>query len=289
MGEVRMRKRVVSLLLCCILLIPLYGCGAGGSSDAAEQLEALQKENDELKKKLEVSSSSSEATTAATHYGCSYFVPKSWEEDNSTEVEKYYYPDNGMLMVQLTPETYVSINSPDEQEEFFSGQADAFNDFNLISSGVISNENEVSMLRYKATCVSDGINWLMDFAVFNSEDGLFCFLMATDKDSDSDYSESFQRIVDSIKLDEPSVEQKTTSEPTETATPEPTETATPEPTPTPTPTPAPVIESYDSGMYKVGVDIPAGEYIVLNTGSRRNGYFSVTSDANGDDILFNDN
>ena len=39
----------------------------------------------------------------------------------------------------------------------------------------------------------------------------------------------------------------------------------------------------------MGVDIPAGEYIVLNTGSRRNGYFSVTSDANGDDILFNDN
>ena len=63
------------------------------SSDAAEQLEALQKENDELKKKLEVSSSLlPRPQTAATHYGCSYFVPKSWEEDNSTEVEKYYYP-----------------------------------------------------------------------------------------------------------------------------------------------------------------------------------------------------
>ena len=44
---------------------------------------------------------------------------------------------------------------------------------------------------------------------------------------------------------------------------------------------------YDPGQYKVGFDIPAGEYVLLATDG--SGYFSVTSDANGNDIVFNDN
>ena len=47
------------------------------------------------------------------------------------------------------------------------------------------------------------------------------------------------------------------------------------------------VMGYDPGQYKVGVDIPAGEYVLLATDG--SGYFSVTSDANGNDIVFNDN
>ncbi len=47
-------------------------------------------------------------------------------------------------------------------------------------------------------------------------------------------------------------------------------------------------EYYSEGQYKVGDDLPAGEYVLLNNSSR-SGYFCVSSDANGDDILFNDN
>lgn len=57
-----------------------------------------------------------------------------------------------------------------------------------------------------------------------------------------------------------------------------------EPTPTPDP---PKATSYPAGIHKVGVDIPAGEYVVLTTGS--SGYFGVCADANCNDILFNDN
>lgn len=48
------------------------------------------------------------------------------------------------------------------------------------------------------------------------------------------------------------------------------------------------LETYDEGQYKVGADIPSGEYIVISYDGIE-GYFSVTSDANGDNILFNDN
>lgn len=44
---------------------------------------------------------------------------------------------------------------------------------------------------------------------------------------------------------------------------------------------------YTSGVYKVGTDIPAGEYILFNDGF--SGYFCVSSDSNQDDIIFNDN
>lgn len=44
-------------------------------------------------------------------------------------------------------------------------------------------------------------------------------------------------------------------------------------------------EYISSGQYKVGTDIEQGEYVLLSDGG--NGFFSVNSDANGNDIIFN--
>lgn len=57
--------------------------------------------------------------------------------------------------------------------------------------------------------------------------------------------------------------------------------------PTPTSIQLEDITNYEEGQYKVGTDIPVGEYVLLATDN--SGYFSVSSDANGSDILFNDN
>lgn len=46
-------------------------------------------------------------------------------------------------------------------------------------------------------------------------------------------------------------------------------------------------ESYSSGQYKVGIDIQAGEYVVFASGG--SGYFCVSSDSNGEDIIQNAN
>ncbi len=67
-----------------------------------------------------------------------------------------------------------------------------------------------------------------------------------------------------------------------TATPEPTfeptvvPTKEPEPEPTETP-----VANYESGMYKVGSDIPAGEYIVF-ADNTLNGYMEIGKSSNGD-------
>lgn len=62
-------------------------------------------------------------------------------------------------------------------------------------------------------------------------------------------------------------------------------------TPKATPSPTPVSPNkYTSGQYKVGSDIEPGIYMALsNSGDSGDpGYFAVTSDANGHNILFND-
>ncbi len=48
------------------------------------------------------------------------------------------------------------------------------------------------------------------------------------------------------------------------------------------------ITIYKADQYKVGVDLPAGQYMLIQDGSD-SAYFSLTSDANGHDIIVNDN
>lgn len=50
----------------------------------------------------------------------------------------------------------------------------------------------------------------------------------------------------------------------------------------------PIPISYSDGMYKVGADIPAGEYIAQADFSKT-AYFCISTDANQDDIVANDN
>lgn len=76
-----------------------------------------------------------------------------------------------------------------------------------------------------------------------------------------------------------------TTEPTVTEAENPT--PTPIPTPTPEPDPFEGMTTYSSGQYKVGIDIPSDEYVIFATSD--SGYFSVTADPNGDDIVLNDN
>lgn len=44
---------------------------------------------------------------------------------------------------------------------------------------------------------------------------------------------------------------------------------------------------FESGQYKVGTDIEAGEYVFFTESGK--GYFSVSTDSNGSDIIANDN
>lgn len=76
-----------------------------------------------------------------------------------------------------------------------------------------------------------------------------------------------------------------TTEPLETKAP----TSPPETqAPTEPPEKGTVDNPYRAGMYKVGTDLPAGEYLFFSTGSSR-AYVCASTDSNQDDILENEN
>lgn len=54
-------------------------------------------------------------------------------------------------------------------------------------------------------------------------------------------------------------------------------------------TTSPVKQRYNPGTYKVGKDIPAGDYMLVANGQSVKAYFGVYKDANKNDIAFNDN
>lgn len=59
-------------------------------------------------------------------------------------------------------------------------------------------------------------------------------------------------------------------------------------TPAPTPAPAPTVKTYSDGMYKIGDDMPAKEYVLVSDSSA---YFQIAKNSTGelDSILANDN
>ena len=68
-----------------------------------------------------------------------------------------------------------------------------------------------------------------------------------------------------------------------------TEEPTSQPTQEPTPEPTPEIATYSAGTYKIGTDMPAGEYVLFVDGF--SGYFSINKNSDGDldNIIANDN
>lgn len=66
-----------------------------------------------------------------------------------------------------------------------------------------------------------------------------------------------------------------------------TQKSTPVPTTVPPPVPTPIIKTYGSGQYKVGKDLPAGEYVLITTDIA---YFEISSDSTGStsSIITND-
>lgn len=78
----------------------------------------------------------------------------------------------------------------------------------------------------------------------------------------------------------------TTTPPTTTTTQvDPVTTTAPAPAPTPV---VPTVKTYKAGMYKIGSDMPAGEYVLIGSGPMS--YFEVDKDSTGEmsSILAND-
>lgn len=217
-----------------------------------------------------------QVTNNKTINNFSFYVPEEWvEKTNSGDPElRYYYADTTNFMM---------ASSSDYSEEFVAPISEtAFDNFikGITGSTIkIIGETEKSkltnpngVLGYQTTIAVDfgGTQYNISMFVFTNNGHLNYVSFLGEPSKFKEYVTTFNKTIDSIKMLDNSENEGRASAPS--ATPQPSQT--------------PAYTTYQSGQYKVGVDLPAGEYLVVAQGT---GYFCVSSDANADDILFNDN
>jgi hypothetical protein len=213
-----------------------------------------------------------------------YKVPSKWKKKKTDDAIYYSYNSKNFIMVQLM----------DTESDY------NFEDKSIANSYIegIKSECELSNVSRKTKKLGNGatvllINGKMKVNKQNLYTQFFSFV----------YNKKFYnfaiccsskvntKILDRITRDI-SFKSKATPTPSPTVTPVPTvlPTTTPLPTSTPIPTavPTPAAKSYYNGTFKVGTDIPEGEYVIFNNSSY-SGYFCLSSDSNGENIIANEN
>lgn len=270
-----MKKKTLILLAVAGVLIISPACGAKRQTESTAAREEITltptatPTTEAVSEKEEKNDFDESQNIELTFWGYNLCVPSTWNKNDGSSLNaETYYAESGdaVAMFQL----HCSSSPTDDfdflysqKEDMMESFGDSFDTFEVMKFETIDVSDTKGLL-CSFTGSSSGLDLSGEICFFISESAsnlLSVSLIQTDN-TEYSYFSDYKKILESIK---PYFAEST-----------------------PTPEPTPGISSYDSGMYKVGVDIPAGEYIVLTT-EDRSGYFSVTSDANGDDILFNEN
>ncbi len=133
-----------------------------------------------------------------------YSIPESWTEKVSQENLKYYYPENGMLMVSYT-ELNSSITNDLTRQEFMDSFSSDWENFELIS------ETEITVASTKAyhhemNLTASGNAFEASMVTFDYNNGIISLFMATQKESGKDYSKEFENILSSINISDEVIE-----------------------------------------------------------------------------------
>lgn len=131
-----------------------------------------------------------------------YRVLESWLEETTDENFKYYYPEEGMLMVAYE-ESDEKISNDKSREEFLEGFMSNLESAELISESEISIRDQTAY-QYNLNNVwnkGEG-EFTTTLIIFDYYDGIISFIMTTLSDSDKDYSSDFENVLDSIEFPE---------------------------------------------------------------------------------------
>lgn len=187
-GGEKMIKKLISVLFATMLF--LSACG-----DADET--AQETETKETTQNEEVVDESYKEYSMNT---LKYKVPDSWDEKVGDDNLKYYYPENGMLMVGYD-EIDGTINNDESREDFMNSFVSAFDSYELISETEIAIEGEPAY-QYELNQVLDGEELKTTIILFDYFNGFISFMMGTYSESDANYNDDFETILDSIKFSE---------------------------------------------------------------------------------------
>lgn len=256
-------KKIIALLSALTIFTALSGCGSegGSSSEVVETTEVTTKNYyDELKEKEQ----------------------SEWEEfqrKNQTEAttEETTPQQNTTAMVDAISEDAKKAASTATPENL-QNSLDILRDL----SGKFYTSNEtMETVMYNAQLLYyyyEGTNMMYEQAGFYAFAAVKYVYRGVDDVDSSDTADNLAKFAAALLQCKDIVTDNNISNVEPTASP--TE-ATTEP-------PTEKITTYSAGTYKVGSDIPAGEYCIYCV-SDIGGYYSVNEDSKGDSIIGNDN
>lgn len=127
-----------------------------------------------------------------------YSIPENWTEEISDENLKYYYPEEAMLMVAYT-DLDGTLSNDELRAGFIEGYASGFESYDLISESEITVAGKTAY-QYDINNIMTDREFENSLIIFDYYDGIIAFQMSTLVDSDKDYSNEFESILNSIEF-----------------------------------------------------------------------------------------
>lgn len=143
-------------------------------------------------------SSSDEKSELYSMYGMKYSIPESWVEEAVDEDTKYYYPEAAMLMVAYT-DLEGTLSDDETREYLINGFTSEFETFNLVSESKITVDDKTAY-QYELNNVMSDQKFENSIVFFDYQDGIIALQMSTLSNSDKDYSNQFEEILNSIEF-----------------------------------------------------------------------------------------
>ena len=266
--------------VCSLVLVLCLGVGmlAGCSTEEGEKLNHENPQEQQMEEELVIADDfDPETNQKKSIKGFSYEIPESWEEGDSTDTNFYFYPEEGMLMVSYEEAEGVSITDEEFREIYSKNVSSGFEEYELIDEYEIEVAGQEAYYE-EIDFTTSSQKFRGRFVTFDYSDGLISFMMGTYFESDVSYDQDFEKIINSIKNEGGATEKQQTNniESEQQETENISEKAE-----------EPKVTIYSNGMYKIGTDMPAGEYLLTSS----SGYYEVTSDSTGsfESIITNDN
>lgn len=127
-----------------------------------------------------------------------YSIPENWTEEISDENLKYYYPEEAMLMVAYM-DLDGTLSNDEIRADFIEGYASGFESYDLISESEITVAGKTAY-QYDINNIMTDKEFENSLIIFDYYDGMIVFQMSTLVDSDKDYSNEFESILNSIEF-----------------------------------------------------------------------------------------
>lgn len=175
--EGQIMKKILAGVLCFMALLSFYGCASGGGENTQEDVKTYEMD------------------------GMTLDVPESWRYEEGGTGYYYFYPagaDSYSFLMLQNVGFASSIVEDTSYKTYVDGMKSSMEDFTMLSEKTIDSKNleRYRYFSFQATVNSIPID--CESILFDRENGMSYLVMTKGIKTETDYSDDFQNIIESI-------------------------------------------------------------------------------------------